>query len=113
MLTAVFVNGRELHPQDLLGLASITGPVAAGRYWLDGQGNFGIEGGGVAGNLLLIARARQMQAAGGGGGGGGGGSEAWTRYKDFGGGEGGTHFGSFGGGDFYFSGGGAEWWPGK
>ncbi len=113
MLTGVFVNGRELHPQDVIGLASIIGPVAMGRFWLDGQGNFGSEGGGVAGNLLLIARARQMQGAGGVGGGGGGGSEAWTRYKDFGGGEGGTHFGSFGGGDFYFSGGGAEWWPGK
>jgi hypothetical protein len=113
MLTGVFVNGRELHPQDLMGLASITGPVAPGRYWLDGSANFGIEGGGVAGNLLLLARARQVQGGGGGAGGGGGGGEAWTRYKDFGGGEGGTHFGSFGGGDFYFSGGGVDWWPGK
>jgi hypothetical protein len=106
MVTGVFINGRELHPQDVLGLKSITGQVIPGRYWLDGQGNFGFEGGPVAGNLLLIARTRQTQ-------GGGGGSQAWTRYKDFGGVNGKTNFGSFGNGDYYFSGGGVDWWPGK
>ena len=46
----MYVNGRELHPQDVLALASAM-PVWPGRYWLDDRGNFGWEGGAAIGNL--------------------------------------------------------------
>ena len=63
--TGVFINGRELPTSDLVALQRL-GPVPQGRYWLDGQGNWGVEGGPVQGNLVAAAR----QANGGGGGGG-------------------------------------------
>lgn len=63
--TGVFINGRQLHMQDVAGLQQIT-PVQPGRYWLDAQGNFGYEGVPVAvGNLLALVRSR------------GGGSRPW------------------------------------
>lgn len=55
--TGVFVNGRELHLLDVASLMRIT-PVYRGRWWLDAQGNFGMEGGPVMGNLWAIARRR-------------------------------------------------------
>ena len=54
--TGVYVNGRELHPQDALALAR-TMPVWPGRYWVDAAGNFGWEGGPALGNLLAAMRA--------------------------------------------------------
>jgi len=59
-LTAVFVNGRELHPQDVAQLSAL-GPVLPGRYWLRFDGWYGLEGGPPAGNLIVLAQ----QAAGG------------------------------------------------
>jgi hypothetical protein len=53
--TRVFVNGRELHPYDVAALSQL-GPVIPGRYWLNANGNFGIEGGPMLGNLFLLAR---------------------------------------------------------
>ena len=53
--TGVFVNGRELHAEDVRRLG---GSVRPGRYWLDGQGNVGFEGGPAIGNVLA---ARQQQ----------------------------------------------------
>jgi hypothetical protein len=53
----VFINGRELHPQDVAALARLVGQVIPGRYWVDAAGNFGLEGGGVLGNLNAIAAA--------------------------------------------------------
>jgi hypothetical protein len=41
--TGVVVNGRELHPFDVAGLAASSG-VLPGRWWMDAQGNFGAEG---------------------------------------------------------------------
>lgn len=65
--TGVFINGRELPTADLTALQRL-GPVPQGRYWLDGQGNWGVEGGPVQGNLVAAAR----QAGGGNSGGGSG-----------------------------------------
>ena len=58
--TGVFVNGRDLHPVDVAALSEL-GPVYRGRYWLDGNGNYGIEGGPMLGNLFAIARGRRSQ----------------------------------------------------
>jgi len=53
--TGVVVNGRRLHRDDVRALSQII-PVRPGRYWVDGQGNFGYEGGPMVGNLFLLAR---------------------------------------------------------
>jgi hypothetical protein len=64
--TGVFINGRELHRLDVVGLRQL-GPVLAGRYWVDAMGNFGFEGGMMIGNLWLLARRRLTNGAQGGG----------------------------------------------
>src|SRR5690606_23616505 len=57
--TLVWVNGRRLPFQDLLALQQLTGPIQPGRYWLDGRGNAGFEGGPALVNLhQLAARTR-------------------------------------------------------
>ncbi len=61
--TGVFVNGRELHMQDVRALRQIVGAVNPGRYWLDPYGNVGYEGGPAFLNLAVMAR----QAGVGGG----------------------------------------------
>ncbi len=64
MLTGVFINGRELHPVDVQQLgAYMRMPVARGRFWVDAQGNAGVEGGPFAFNI------HQLAAANGGGAG--------------------------------------------
>jgi hypothetical protein len=72
-LTGVFVNGRELHPLDVLGLQQLIGQVWPGRWWVDAQGNYGLEGGPPLGNLVLLARARQSS---------GGGRQAWSKHYE-------------------------------
>jgi len=67
--TGVFVNGRELHVMDVSALQQF-GPVYRGRYWVDAQGNFGLEGGPALGNLTGA-----WQMAGG---------NAWTVQSPFG-----------------------------
>jgi hypothetical protein len=62
--TGVFINGRELHYLDVLGLQRIAGAVSPGRYWVDAQGNGGYEGGQALFNLRLMAQ--QAAAARGG-----------------------------------------------
>jgi hypothetical protein len=62
--TDVFVNGRELPAQDLAGLQQLVGPIAPGRYWLDGQGYAGSEGGPPVANLRALAS--QLSRMGGG-----------------------------------------------
>jgi hypothetical protein len=57
-LTGVFVNGRELHPVDVQVLMSIYGQVIPGRWWVDGYGNAGAEGGPAMFNLVQLARQR-------------------------------------------------------
>lgn len=58
--SGVFVNGRELHPQDVAALAAL-GPVYPGRYFLRYDGWYGLEDGTVLGNLIVLAQ----QATGG------------------------------------------------
>lgn len=66
--TGVFINGRQLHMMDVMGLQQFC-PVYPGRYWVDAQGNFGYEGGAALGNL----RAMSQRSASGSSSGG-----AWT-----------------------------------
>ena len=67
--TGVFINGRELHRKDVLSLNLLIAPYRcqAGRYWVDANGNFGVEHGGVMGNLVQIYQAK-FGARGNGGG---------------------------------------------
>ena len=66
--THVFVNGRELHPYDVMALQNITGPILPGRYFITGQGLAGYEGGPPMWNLAQMAAQTQR---------GGGGSHTW------------------------------------
>ena len=68
--TNVFINGRELHPQEVYFLQNLYGYVIPGRYWLDPSGNGGFEGGPAIYNLGA-AMASGMGSGGGSGGGGG------------------------------------------
>jgi hypothetical protein len=61
--TRVFVNGRELHPVDVRALTRLLGPVPHGRYWLDGRGNYGLEGRAAIGNLIRIAHSSGYQTS--------------------------------------------------
>jgi len=73
-LTGVFVNGRELHPLDVLGLQQLIGQVWPGRWWVDAQGNYGLEGGPPLGNLVVLARAHRSASSGGG--------QAWSKHYE-------------------------------
>ncbi len=63
--TAIFINGREIHPLDQQGLHQLFGITYPGRYWLDAQGNLGIEGGPPIVNIVEAIRASQSKQAGG------------------------------------------------
>lgn len=65
--TGVFINGRELHQLDVQALMQIV-QVQRGHWWVDGQGNFGPEGGPVWGNLVVLAQQR-------------GGGRSWSAYS--------------------------------
>lgn len=43
--TGVFINGREIHWQELRFLQQCFGQVIPGRYWLNAQGIGGFDGG--------------------------------------------------------------------
>jgi hypothetical protein len=77
-LTGIFVNGRELHPYDVRALISLYGQAWPGRWWVNGRGDFGAEGGPPIGNLRVAA----MQASRRGGswsrGWGAGSQSFWT-----------------------------------
>ncbi len=61
--TGVFVNGRELHPVEVVRLRALVGAVLPGRYWMNAAGIGGYEGGLPQFNLAAAAAQR-----GGGGG---------------------------------------------
>ena len=73
--TGVFVNNRELPPSEAQYLGGLVGSrLQPGRYFVDAQGNAGVEGGPVLVNLVQAANARRAAAnrpAGNGGSGGG------------------------------------------
>ena len=54
-LTGIFVNGRELHPYDVRALIAMYGQAWPGRWWVNGAGDFGPEGGPAIGNLRAAA----------------------------------------------------------
>jgi hypothetical protein len=64
--TAVFVNGRALHPLDLMALQQITGPIVPGRYFITAEGLAGLEGGPPLWNLAAMGSSAS-----------GGGSNTW------------------------------------
>lgn len=64
--TGVFINGRQLHRLDVIGLQKL-GPVLPGRYWVDAMGNVGFEGGMMFGNLWLLAQQRVANGSRSGG----------------------------------------------
>jgi hypothetical protein len=54
--TGIFINGREIHPQERMTLHQLLGAAYPGRYWLDARGNLGLEGGAVLVNLAAVAQ---------------------------------------------------------
>jgi hypothetical protein len=56
-LTGVFINGRELHPQDVAGLRQF-GSVVPGRYRWDAWGNVSLDGGGFLFNFYALAQSQ-------------------------------------------------------
>jgi len=52
--TRIFLNGRELHPTDVVHLQAILGRIPPGRYWLDPAGNFGLAGRPAAINIIAL-----------------------------------------------------------
>lgn len=66
----VHLNGRHLPRGEVLMFSTIVGAVAPGRYWLDGQGNYGYEGYPQAVGNLYMALAQNPYASGGAAGGG-------------------------------------------
>jgi hypothetical protein len=66
--TNVAVNGRVLHPYDLLALQQIAGPIVPGRYFITANGLAGLEGGPPLWNLAALAAQSRAQ---------GGGSNTW------------------------------------
>ncbi len=61
----VFVNGRELHPNDVAGLQATLGRIIPGRYWFDSDGSFGYENGQYLGNLYQIANQNNKAVSAG------------------------------------------------
>jgi hypothetical protein len=60
--TGVYVNGRRLPVQDLMALQQLTGPIPPGRYWINGNGLAGAEGGPPLVDLRQLA-ARSSRSA--------------------------------------------------
>jgi hypothetical protein len=66
-LTNVFINGRSLHPQEVMQLSMLVGQVPPGRYIMNARWQVAYEGGSFAqplvdlGALAMQAQAMQMQ----------------------------------------------------
>lgn len=56
-LTGVFINGREIHPQEFALLVQMFGYVNPGRYWLGANLTGGYEGGPAIFDLRAAAKA--------------------------------------------------------
>lgn len=94
-VTGVFINGREIHPQEHAFLTQIFGQAAPGRYWMNAAGIGGYEGGPAMFNI--VAAAQQAAARQNGGQGGG------STYLPGIGGKPGTHVGRASDGCLYVS----------
>jgi hypothetical protein len=86
--TGVFINGRQLHQADVMGLLQL-GPVYQGRYWMDGAGNIGVENGPMLVNLWQVVQAANQR---------GGSRGAYSSYT-----RSGSMFGSDGNGCLVFN----------
>lgn len=58
----IFINGMELHWQDVQNIKNLVGYTLPGRYWLDAYGNVGYEGGPAVVNLWQLARQQQQSS---------------------------------------------------
>lgn len=85
--TGVFLNGLELHAQDVRNLKMWVGVVNPGRYWMDAYGNVGYEGGPAQLNLWQLAQRNQQNTfyrnSYTGIGGGSSGGTSYVIGKDF------------------------------
>lgn len=61
--TNVFINGRELHYLDVVGLQQFL-QVLPGRYWVDARWNCGYEGGPPLFNLATLMSAQASASRG-------------------------------------------------
>jgi hypothetical protein len=61
--TGVFINGRELHLNDVMALRRCT-QVYRGRYWVNAQGIGGVEGGPPMFNLAALCNAHRQTSSG-------------------------------------------------
>jgi hypothetical protein len=63
--TEVYINGRELNQQEVVGLQRIFGVIYKGHWWVDGAtGNYGLEGYLMPlGNIVAMSRARAIGPA--------------------------------------------------
>src|SRR5262245_31224530 len=63
-MTQIFVNGRELTDVEVAFLEHLTGvQIPPGRYFVDGAGNAGLEGGPVLINLVQLANQNGYHAS--------------------------------------------------
>lgn len=91
--TGIFVNGRELHIQDAIGIQTSLGiPPQPGRYWWDAYGNVGYEGGPALFNVRQVLAARGGTQRGG----------AWSHHSAYGPTSSGSSVGGDGQGFFYY-----------
>jgi hypothetical protein len=64
--SGVYINNRQLQSVEVQFLSALVGVQwQPGRYFIDAQGNAGLEGGGVLVNLVQAAQQRQAAAGGG------------------------------------------------
>lgn len=63
--TAVYLNGREIHPLEVQYLRGLFGQVLPGRYWMGADGIGGYEGGPPVFNVAAAAQQAQRSNQGG------------------------------------------------
>ena len=94
--TGVFINGRDIHPLEKLYYEKLLGQrIQGGRYWLDGNGRFGVEGPSALEILVFAAAAANQNGWVSGrsyantfsSGQSGGANGAWSHSGDYGGGR--------------------------
>jgi hypothetical protein len=66
--TGVFINGREINMTEAQFFQRIFGAVYQGRWWLDSNGNVGVEGNPMPAANLVAALQQAQPGSGGGGG---------------------------------------------
>ncbi|KAK5995959.1 hypothetical protein PT974_04379 [Cladobotryum mycophilum] len=94
--TGVFINGREIHALDVMGLRNIGVSVMQGNWWVNGDGSYGAIGSPIViGNLRMQAQRSGTT-----------GSQSWNTGQGNYGGSDGQGFWYVGGSGWNVSGGG-------